>query len=228
MGYMFCAVGKKYFDLCVQFLARGLYMYIDASKTKKRGRVRLDSVSSVTMEEIENTGSGIPKIDNGFYERYDPEIRTIVAKILYHSNQESYIEDCVNDVYLRLIENLQQYNETRGSMAAFVAIIARSTALNHCRGNRRRPNELVGDEKIDVLSDPINVEDEIGFKVLVEDITKKLKKEERILFAMRYIYYFAPEEIAKEFHISVGTAYKRINRLKNKVKKYLTEEGIVL
>ena len=180
------------------------------------------------MKKIENISNNISEINNNFYVKYNLEIRAIVAKILYYSNQESYIDDCVNEVYLRLIENLQQYNETRGTMAAFVAIIARSTALNYCRGNKYKPDELIGGEKIDVLRDPVNVEDEIGFKILVESITKKLKADERILFTMRYIYYFTPEEIAKEFNINLGTAYKRITRLKNKVKNFLTKGGIIL
>jgi len=179
------------------------------------------------IENIENIDDNISEI-NDLYNKYNLDIRAIVAKILYYSNQERDIDDCVNDVYLKLIENLQKYNETRGSMAAFVAIIARSAALNYCKGNLRKLNESIGDEKFDVLSDPINVEDEIEFKILIENITKKLKKEERILFTMRYIYYFTPEEIAKEFNINLGTAYKRITRLKNKVKKFLTKGGIIL
>ena len=180
------------------------------------------------MKEIKNIGNNISEINNNFFHKYELDIRAIVAKILYYSNQEHNIDDCVNDVYLRLMENLQKYNETRGSMAAFVAVIARSTALNYCKGNRHKLNELIGDEKIDVLTDPINVEDEIKFKILVENITEKLKEEDRILFTMRYIYYFTPEEIAKEFNIKLGTVYKRINRLKDKVKKFLTKEGILL
>ena len=179
------------------------------------------------MKEIENINNNTSEINN-LYNKYNLDIRAIVAKILYYSNQEYDIDDCVNDVYLRLIENLQKYNETRGSMAAFVVIIARSTALNYCKGNIHKPNELIGDEKIDVLSDPINVEDEIEFKILIENITKKLKREERILFTMRYIYYFTPEEIAKEFNINLGTVYKRITRLKNKIKKFLLKGGITL
>jgi len=190
----------------------------------------LDSVNIkeiIEIKETENINNNASEI-NDIYNKYNLDIRAIVAKILYYSNQGRDIDDCVNDVYLRLIENLQQYNETRGSMAAFVAIIARSTALNYCKGNMRKTDELIGDEKIDVLSDPINVEDETGFKMLIEDITKKLKKEERILFTMRYVYYFTPEEIAKEFNINLGAAYKRITRLKNKVKKLLTKGGIIL
>ena len=175
----------------------------------------------------ENLDNNIQEIDD-IYDRYNSEIRAIAAKILCYFNQERDIDDCVNDIYLRLIENLRQYNETRGSLAAFVAIIARSTALNYCKSKIHKPDELIGDEKIDGLSGSINVEDEIEFKMLVENITKKLKKEERILFTMRYLYYFTPEEIAKEFNIGLDAVYKRISRLKNKLKKFLTNGGIVL
>ena len=203
---------------------RIVYVYIRVKTNYRKERVYLDSIN---MKEIENIHNNTSEI-NDLYNKYNLDIRAIVAKILYYSNQERDIDDCVNEVYLKLIENLQQYNETRGSIAAFVAIIARSTALNYCKSNMRKPNELIGDEKIDVLSDPINVEDAIEFKILVENITKKLKKEERVLFTMRYVYYFTPEEIAKEFKINLGTAYKRITRLKNKVKKFLTKEGVIL
>ena len=94
----------------------------------------------IDIKESDNTGNNISEI-NDLYNRYNLDIRAIVAKILYYSNQGQDIDDCVNDVYVRLIENLQQYNETRGSMAAFVAIISRSTALNYCKDSIHKPNE---------------------------------------------------------------------------------------
>jgi RNA polymerase sigma factor (sigma-70 family) len=134
----------------------------------------------------------------------------------------------VNTVYIALIEKLRQYNETRGSMGAFVAIIARSTALNYCRHNMRRNGELIGDDKIDFLSEPIEFEDKVEFEMLVDNIRKHLSKQELILFGMRYIYYYTPEEIAKAFKIRRNTVNKRVSRLKNKIKKLLIKGGIIL
>ena len=132
----------------------------------------------------------------------------------------------MNTVYVELIEKLIQYNETRGSMGAFVAIVARSAALDYCRGNRRINSELVGDENLDFLSEPMGFEDKAEFQMLVDDITKKLNEQERILFTMRYIYCYAPQEIAKSLKIRQNTVNKRISRLKSKVKKLLIEGGI--
>ena len=98
---------------------------------------------------MENIKHPVQEVNNSFYEKYNPQVRIIVTRILTVANQANDIDDCVNEVYLELMEKLLLYNETRGSMAAFVTIIARSAALDYCRGNRRNAGELIGDDKID-------------------------------------------------------------------------------
>ena len=170
------------------------------------------------------------EINNSFYERYNPLIRKIVARILNSANQSNDIDDCVNDVYLGLMEKLQQYNETRGSISAFVAVVARSFALNYCRGNTRKNSELIGDEKIDFIAEPIEmeVENKVGFQMLVESIVKKLNEQENALFTFRYILFYSPEEIAKAFNINRNAVAGRLNRLKNKIKKLLIKGGTTI
>ena len=170
----------------------------------------------------------IYEVNNNFYKKYQPQIRAIVSRILTKAGQARDIDDCVSIVFLELIEKLQQFNETRGSMAPFITVIARSAALNYCRDNRRQIHELIGDNKIDFLSEPIAFEDNIEFEMLVKNIKEKLTEQETILFTMRYICYYTPEEIAKAFKIKRNTVDKRIGRLKNKVKKLLIKGGIKL
>ncbi|MCL2775126.1 MAG: sigma-70 family RNA polymerase sigma factor [Oscillospiraceae bacterium] len=176
------------------------------------------------MENIDN----ISEVDNDFYHKYNPQIRAIVTRILNYANQSRDIDDCVNTVFLGLMEKLRQYNETRGSMTAFVAIVARSVALNYCRSNTYKIGELIGDDNIDFLSEPLEFENEVEFEMLVENILGNLKEEEGILFTMRFILFYSPEEIAKNFHIKRNAVDARINRLKNKVKKFLVKGGITL
>ena len=171
--------------------------------------------------DTENIDNGLFEINDSFYERFNPMVRTTVARILNRSDLSRDIEDCVNTVFLELIEKLKQYNETRGSMAAFVTIIARSVAVDYCRKNERKTGELIGDEKIDLIGGPLDVEDEAGFEMLVEDIIEKLDKKERILFAMYYVEYYSPKEIAESFKINLTAAYMRINRLNGKLKTLL-------
>ena len=168
------------------------------------------------------------EVNNNFYEKYNPQIRAIVIRILNNANQSQDIDDCINTVFLELMEKLQQYNETRGSLGAFVTIIARSVALNYCKSNTRKKQELVGDEKIDYIIEPLEVADEIEFQMLIDTIVKKLNEQERALFAMKYIYYYSAEEIAKTFKINRNAVDGRVIRLKAKIKKLLIKGGVTV
>ncbi|MCL1858963.1 MAG: sigma-70 family RNA polymerase sigma factor [Oscillospiraceae bacterium] len=168
------------------------------------------------------------EVNNIFYDRYNPLINKIVARILNNFGQSSDIDDCVNTVFLVIMEKLQQYNETRGSMAAFVAIVARSTALNYCKSNMRKTDELIGDDNIDVLSGPLGFENEVEFDMIISGIFEKLNNSENILFTMKYILFYPSDEIAKIFKIKRNAVDVRVNRLKSKIKKILTRGGITI
>jgi len=170
----------------------------------------------------------LTEVNSSFYEKYNPQIRKIVTRILKNAGQADDIDDCVNTVYLELMAKLQLYNETRGSMGAFVSIIARSGALNYCKSNKRKIGELIGDDNIGFLSEPLGFEDEVEFDMLVESLFEKLNKKERALFTMRFILFYPPEEIAKTLKITRNSVDVRTNRLKNKIKKILTKGGIII
>ena len=168
-------------------------------------------------------------MNNNFFEKYNSTIRAIVTNILKPANQLQEIDDCVNTVFLNLMEKLHQYNETRGSMAAFVIIITRSTALDYRRSSVRKTGELIGEEKIDILSKPLDFENEVEFDMLVENIIlKKLNNHDRRLYTMKYILFDTPEEIAKCFNINRNAVDVRIHRLKQKIKSLLKKGGITV
>ena len=168
------------------------------------------------------------EVNNSFFEKYNSTIRSIVANILRPANQSQDIDDCVNTVFLSLMEKLWQYNETRGSMAAFVIMITRSTALDYRRHSNRKYSELVGEEQFDFINGNLNFENEIEFQMLVENILARLNEKESVLFTMKFILFEPADEIAKTFNISKHTLEMRVNRLKKKIKKFLTKGGIII
>ena len=168
------------------------------------------------------------EVNDIFYYKYEPQIRAVVSNILIYANQPNDIDDCVNTVFLKIMEKLRQYNETRGSMETFITVIARSAALNYCKNNIRKSKELIGDENLDYLSSPIEYQDEIEMKLLVESIVSKLNSQESLLFTMRFLYYETPEKIAECLQIKRNTVDKRISRLKNKIKKILVKGGVII
>jgi RNA polymerase sigma-70 factor (ECF subfamily) len=185
-------------------------------------------INLIDVKVAENMNSkNTFEVNNNFFEKYNSMIRGIVTNIL-KPDQSQDIDDCVNDVFLSLMEKLQQYNETRGSMAAFVIIIARSTALNYRKSSIRKTSELIGDEKIDFINDNLNFENEVEYKMLIKNILGKLNEKENLLFTMKFILFDSADEIAKTFSINKNAVEVRINRLKKKIKKLLIKGGIIL
>ena len=182
----------------------------------------------INMSDTKIMNDNMPEVNNNFYEKYNPQIRVIVTRILNNADQARDIDDCVNTVYLELMGKLQQYNETRGSMGAFVSTVARSVALDYCKLNMRKNQELIANEKIDFLTGPIKVEDNIEFQTLVESIAEKLNDHETALFTLKYIYFYSPEEIAKDLQIKRNAVDVRLNRLKKKIKNILIKGGITV
>lgn len=195
-------------------------------------RIYIDIINAHKLD-MENTNninniSNISEVNNNFYEKFNPQIRAIVTRILNNSNQSQDIEDCINTVFLGLIERLQQYNETRGSLATFTAIITRSIALDYCKSNKNKIGELIGDDNLDFLSVPLEFENEVEFTMLIKSIHKKLNERENALFTMRFVLFYSPEEIAKSFKISRNAVDIRVNRLKVKIRNFLKKGGITL
>ena len=205
-------------------------MYIQTrqkAKIYQRGAVYITTFTNMkdmSGEVINN----IPEIGDGFYDKFSPRIRAVVTRILNNANQSQDIEDCVHTVFMGIMEKLQQYNETRGSMSAFVTIITRSVALDYCKKNKGKIGELIGDDNIDFLSEPLEFEEEVDFNMLIESIHEKLNEKENILFTMRFILFYSPEEIAKVLKISRNAVDIRVNRLKKKIKNFLTKGGIII
>jgi len=166
-------------------------------------------------------------VNDNFYETYNNKITIIVKRMLAQTGITQDIDDCVNIVYVKLMESIDSFDENRGSMDTYVNLIAHHTVINYIKRNSKYKNELVGDEIFDFFYAPLECEDEAVFNILVENICAKLKKEERILFTMRYILFHPPEEIAKVLNIKRNTVATRCKRLKAKVKKYLKGAGIL-
>jgi len=185
-------------------------------------------MDKINMKINENEFEPVREVNGGFYEKYNLQIRAVVSRILNNAGLKDDVDDCVNTVYLEIMEKLMQYSETRGTMGAFVTVIARSVALNYCKSGSRRSAELIGDEKLDFLSSPIGYQDEAEFDMLVESIIARLNRQERVLFAMRFLYEYAPEEIAKALKIRRSAVDMRVNRLKTKIKSFLTKGGVII
>ncbi len=143
-------------------------------------------------------------------------------------------EEVENDTYLRAWENIPPANPT-DYLFAFLARIARNLSLSVCRERSalKRSAMLVEltSEMEECLPSNRSVEEETDANMLLELINKFLfskAEDKRNIFMRRYWYLDSVSEIAKSFGLSESNVKTSLFRLRNELREYLEEQGVVV
>ena len=141
-------------------------------------------------------------------------------------------EECQNDVYLRVWNAIPSTRPT--DFFAYIMQIMRRIAFNRYKEKSRKkrvPSQLMLSlEELKIsLNSGIYVEEEYDAKVLGELITeyvRSLSERQQYIFVDRYYMAEPVEKIASDLSISVRTAYREIEKIKQGLRKYLERNGI--
>lgn len=133
-------------------------------------------------------------------------------------NQQD-IEECYNDVILKIWDTIDQYDVNKMSFKNYIALLARRLGLNYVRKNKKLMKEIQY-EQMDIFKDVQDIE-MIDWKYVVS----KLSKKQQELFYRRYYYYQTLEEIALEKGLTYKATEGLYYRLRKKLRKILQEEG---
>ena len=143
-------------------------------------------------------------------------------------------EECVNDTYMRAWNAMPPHRP--GILSAFLGKITRNLSLNRYkyttagkRGGSRAP--AVFDEIAELVSETNSVEQEIDRRELVKAIDtflEGLSREKRGIFVCRYWYFDSIPAIASRFGMTENHVSVTLNRIRSKLRKYLTEKGFEL
>ena len=129
------------------------------------------------------------------------------------------VEECANDVMLRLLSRREEYDPARGSLECYVRVMARSEALS--RRRRAGPAALPLEEELYITGGP---EEYIGD--IVEGMVESLSQRERALFTLRFLYGMESRELARRLGMTRGGVDVALLRLRRKLKKQLAQQGI--
>jgi RNA polymerase sigma-70 factor (ECF subfamily) len=162
-------------------------------------------------------------------ERYEKLIRYIAVTIL--GDREKTVEECINDVYVKLWKHGAKYDYRKASLKTYVKAITRNTALNHLR-QLKRLEELEGmDESDTIQSEYIdysqNIEQKMIFREEVQALNKiiaSLKKKDKELVLRRFYYLQSTKQIAKAMDMSENAVDSKLSRLRKSMKKKYEKE----
>ena len=162
--------------------------------------------------------------------KHGPAVKKTAANIL---NDRLDVEECVNDTYLRTWSSIPP--QAPDPLASYVCRIARNLAVNRYHANmaekRNGRYDLVLDEIEECIPSGMNVETELEAKELGVSINRflsSLSKEDRFLFVRRYWYADPVRDLAAETHSSPNRISVRLFRLREKLRKTLTKEGLLV
>jgi len=173
--------------------------------------------------DIQENQININIIDENFYLRHHKLIAGIAARILSNNNTKQDIEDCTNEIFAVLISKIGEYNPRRGTIEAYISVISRSVALNYGK-KLYRNQEIATGEEIDVIDESDKYDKFVNSEAIKESL-RLLTKDEKVLFTLKYVYYYTANEIAKYCGVSVAAVEKRSARLRKKLQKLLKEKG---
>ncbi len=148
------------------------------------------------------------------YDRYSRVVYAVALRVL---SDGSAAEDILQDVFMQLWRNPQAFNASRGSLAAWLAVIARNRAIDLLR--KKRP-EAEAVETV-IAADP-DVENMAGRNLAIEKVRSVLAgmpAEQRAALEMAFFEGLTHVEIAGKTGQPLGTIKTRIRSGLSAVRK---------
>ena len=141
------------------------------------------------------------------FRRYSGPVYSVAFRVLRDSGQA---EDVLQEVFLQLWRKPAAFVQYRGSLGAWLVVIARNRAIDVLR--RRKPSSSVEDV---VLASPVNVADEAERNTVmqkVRGVIANLPEEQRKTLELAYFEGLSHTEIASRTGDPLGTVKTRIRQ----------------
>lgn len=151
------------------------------------------------------------------YDKYSSAINGILFKIL---NDEEQASDVLQDAFVKVWTNINDYNSSKGSFFTWILNIARNRAIDLLR-KKSSTSEI----RNTVSNVNFNLEnhqttfsvDAIG----VNEMILQLKPELQIIIHLTYFKGYTQEEIAEELKIPLGTVKTRVRTAMQELKNLI-------
>jgi len=138
-------------------------------------------------------------------------------------------KECVNDTYMKLWGSIPP--ERPKNLRAYGAKIVKNLSINRAEYNSaacRGGGEIFAELDESVPNERTSPFEEGEVSALIDSFLRKMDRESRVAFVLRYWYCIPLEGIAKRLGSTVPTVKSRLFRTRKKLKSYLEKEGVSL
>lgn len=139
------------------------------------------------------------------YDRYSSIVYSVALRVL---GDTGAAEDVLQDVFMQLWRKPEAFDANRGSLAAWLAVIARHRAIDALR--KRKPEIDVSEV---VIALDLDLEEEAGRKIAIEKVRGALAgmpAEQRKAVELAFFEGLTHSEVAAKLGEPLGTVKTRI------------------
>ncbi len=159
------------------------------------------------------------------YDQYSPALFGVIRKIVHDEEQA---RDLLQDSFIKIWNNLDGYDASKGRLFTWLLNVARNTAIDSLRAakasSRPNPANAIHTDADNVFivdsqhqTDPLNIE-HIGMK----EIVSQLRPERKMLIDLVYFSGYTHEEAAEVLNLPLGTVKTRIRSALQELKQYFS------
>jgi RNA polymerase sigma-70 factor (ECF subfamily) len=149
--------------------------------------------------------SGDAKAMAQLYDRYSGIVYSIAMRVLADA---AAAEDVLQEVFLHLWRMPGAFDDTRGSLPAWLVVLARSRAIDAHR--KRRPQVDIDDVVVAVDADLADSADREKFAGRIRSVLAQMPETQRRALEMAYFAGMTHSEIALKTGEPLGTIKTRI------------------
>jgi RNA polymerase sigma-70 factor (ECF subfamily) len=139
------------------------------------------------------------------YDRYSSIVYSVALRVL---GETSAAEDVMQEIFMQLWRKPQVFNSSRGSMGAWLAVIARNRAIDALR--RRKPETDMEDVVLASAVDLANTTERNVIVSRVRQIISAMPVEQQRALQMAFFEGLTHSEIAARTGEPLGTIKTRI------------------
>ena len=157
------------------------------------------------------------------YERYSARLYGLALKIL---KDESLAQDVVQDIFLKVWQNADKFEKSRGSAIAWLMILCRNRSIDKLRQREKSTKRsTVFNEELNIATsffeNPQETVEQNELQKTITNALSQLPQEQRTAIEMAFYQGFSQSEISDELKVPLGTIKTRIRLGMQKLRDFL-------
>ena len=165
-------------------------------------------------------------VQERFTQIYNEYKSPIYKLCLVKLKDKDSAEDCMQNTFMVLYKKMLNKEEIENPRA-FLYKTSGNFILKCFEEKKKNVNQTVciSDYENKIVDNQNAIDSDIDYQLLNKRLNSLLTQEEQLLLRYKYIYDFTIEETAKRLNISAPAAAKRLQRLREKIKKSVSIDG---